>query len=105
MMKTCKLLLGIWLGMLLGAASPSTEPPKPLSLAADSDSVDISAKYFVGGVKEVPGDVVKKYYEQCAAKQTTKPCTWFSKLFFCDPTLMCNGQKWWSKKKGWNVGK
>lgn len=74
-----------------------------LNLATETGDVDVTRKYFVGGVKEIPGDVVKMYYAKCAGKQTMKTCTWVSKLVGCEPTLMCNGTAFWTKSKGYNV--
>lgn len=98
-------VLGLWIGMLFAASPSATTAPKQLYLVTDNSAdVDITKAYFVGGVKDVPGDVVKKFYEQCGGAQKTEPCSkWYQ--WFCDPRLICNDKNFWSKKKGWNVGK
>ena len=71
--------------------------------SANASEVGLTQKYFVGGVKEVPGDVTQKFLTQCTS-QKTKLCKWYQFLT-CSPTLICNDKEFWSKRKGYSVQK
>lgn len=85
--------------MVAKAGSQPVAHPLQIVSSENADEIVLTNKYFVGGVKEVPGEVTQKFLTQCV-DQKTKLCKWYQGLW-CSPTLVCNDKPFWSKKKGY----
>jgi hypothetical protein len=82
----------------------AVKPPRQLNLVAGNapiEQYDMKARYFVGGVTDVPGNVVFRFNRECTSQKTDLG-KWYQ-LWKRDPKLICNDKPFWSKKKGYGI--